>query len=353
MANKLTGKTIVFSGKLETMTRDEASAKAKKLGAKVSSSVTKDTDILVAGAGGGSKLKDAKKHGVKVIDEAAWVRMLGRPGVSDEAEPTETKASRASPKYRRLLQAGHEYTLENYLQNPNAPDDHGNLILLGGAAPFRSSEEYRIYVNNFWWNYEGPGKKKQRAAALAFLKKNKKEFDVLFKALGRQTLPKSGQLTIWGRGLVVEYVEIDESTFKKLRTGVPWDEQQEVWESAPGDGFFGPQFLPTIELAGVLVNNDNIKRSTERITLCEKGRYYWFRENDVKAEFGTADVSNFDVKKLTLVTKQYVLPDRSSLHVFGLKYPGVSFYYDGSFDGKGMDSYLFNKDGKRFEFEMD
>ena len=58
------------------MTRDEASAKARRLGAKVGRSVTKDTDILVAGPGRGSKLKDAKKHGVKVIDEAAWVRLL-------------------------------------------------------------------------------------------------------------------------------------------------------------------------------------------------------------------------------------------------------------------------------------
>ena len=344
------GKTIVFTGKLEQMTRSEAEAQAKKLGAKIGRGVNKDTDILVAGRDAGSKLEDAKKQRVKVIDEAAWVKMLGRPGVSDEAEPTDTKASRASPNYARLLQAGHEYTLENYLRDPNAPDDRGFPILSLGAAPLRSSEEYGRYVKGFWWE---PGKKKQRAAALAFLKKNKKQFDVLFKALGRQTLPKSGQLTIWGRGLVVEYVEIDESIFKKLRKGVPSDEQQEIWESSPGDGVFGPQFQLTIELAGVLVNNDNIKRSTERIILCEKGRYYWFRENDVKAEFGTADVSNFDVKKLTLVTKQYVLPDRSSLDVFGLKYPGVSFYYDGSFDGKGMDSYLFNKDGKRFEFEMD
>ena len=72
---KLTGKTIVFTGKLETMTRDEAAAQAKALGAKVGSAVTKDTDMLVAGPGAGSKLKDAKKHGVKVIDEAAWAKM--------------------------------------------------------------------------------------------------------------------------------------------------------------------------------------------------------------------------------------------------------------------------------------
>ena len=74
---KLTGKTIVFTGKLETMTRDEAAAQAKALGAKVGSAITKETDILVAGPGAGSKLKDAKKHGVQVIDEAEkWLRLF-------------------------------------------------------------------------------------------------------------------------------------------------------------------------------------------------------------------------------------------------------------------------------------
>ena len=76
---KLTGTTIVFTGKLETMTRDEAAAQAKALGAKVGSAITKETDILVAGPGAGSKLKDAKKHGVQVIDEAAWVKMANWP----------------------------------------------------------------------------------------------------------------------------------------------------------------------------------------------------------------------------------------------------------------------------------
>jgi len=155
MANKLAGKTVVFTGKLETMTREEASAKAKQLGAKVSSSVTKDTDILVAGPGGGSKLKDAKKHGVKVIDEAAWVKMLGRPGVL-KAEPTNTKASRASPAYARLLQAGHEYTLENYLRDPNAPDDRGFPILSFPAGPSRS-EPPRDCRRRFGLSYAAMG----------------------------------------------------------------------------------------------------------------------------------------------------------------------------------------------------
>ena len=90
---KLTGKTIVFTGKLETMTRDEAAAQAKALGAKVGSAITKETDILVVGPGAGSKLKDAKKHGVQVIDEAAWVKMAkGGSPTSDLQESSGAKA---------------------------------------------------------------------------------------------------------------------------------------------------------------------------------------------------------------------------------------------------------------------
>ncbi|MBV9842552.1 MAG: NAD-dependent DNA ligase LigA [Sphingomonadaceae bacterium] len=79
-ASPVSGKTVVFTGKLETMSRDEAKAQAEALGAKVAGSVSKATDLVIAGTDAGSKLKKASELGIEVTDEAGWAAIVAAAG---------------------------------------------------------------------------------------------------------------------------------------------------------------------------------------------------------------------------------------------------------------------------------
>jgi len=78
--SEVAGKTVVFTGKLETMSRDEAKAQAERLGARAAGTVSAKTDLVVAGPGAGSKLKQAEKLGIAVIDEAQWAEIVRAAG---------------------------------------------------------------------------------------------------------------------------------------------------------------------------------------------------------------------------------------------------------------------------------
>ena len=74
--SQISGKTIVFTGTLSSMSRPEAKARSERLGAKVTSTITQKTDYLIAGADAGSKIKQAASIGTKVLSEQEWLDLI-------------------------------------------------------------------------------------------------------------------------------------------------------------------------------------------------------------------------------------------------------------------------------------
>jgi DNA ligase (NAD+) len=88
VSDKLARQIIVLTGTLETMTRDDARARLQALGAKVAGSVSKKTNVVIAGPGAGSKLDKAVEFGVAVLDEQGLIELLktGESGASGDGE---------------------------------------------------------------------------------------------------------------------------------------------------------------------------------------------------------------------------------------------------------------------------
>ena len=107
--SQLAGKTIVFTGTLETMTRSEAKAKAESLGAIVAGDVSKKTDYVIAGPGAGSKEQKAKDLGIPLLSEAEWLEMVRdyfkmRKYFSFLREPRMETGKRQTQSYCRFCQ---------------------------------------------------------------------------------------------------------------------------------------------------------------------------------------------------------------------------------------------------------
>lgn len=97
----LAGKTVVFTGTLSSMTRNEAKAAAARLGAKISDTVNTATDYVVAGPGAGSKLRKAKSLRIEVLSDAEWLDILS--GLGKPLKPQDSPFY-GNPRYNKKIQ---------------------------------------------------------------------------------------------------------------------------------------------------------------------------------------------------------------------------------------------------------
>jgi len=128
VASAISGKTVVFTGSLATMTRDEAKSRAENLGAKVMSAISKKTDYLVAGEGSGSKLKKAAELGVRVLSEEEWNNLAGGQMTHRERLENLRKAIKAANLQGFIVPMNDEY------QNEYVPDSARRIEWLTGFS---------------------------------------------------------------------------------------------------------------------------------------------------------------------------------------------------------------------------